>query len=154
MSVSAGVSDGVQSFVTARHADAIFCAIETTGDGAVNVQSRVLMYLFRARQQAQQEYDGLRRASGRSPQELEDLADRRGYQRSLYYPAHKVAGTASNLVLAIEPGLRVPDLPRRAAKLEARPLTAIGHSGVAFADGVIRLTPVAARPTPGRSVRL
>jgi predicted nucleotide-binding protein (sugar kinase/HSP70/actin superfamily) len=57
---SSGVSDGVQSLVTARHADAVFCAIETTGDGAVNVQSRVLMYLFKARQKAQQEYEALR----------------------------------------------------------------------------------------------
>ena len=62
---SSGVSDGVQSLVTARHPDAIFCAIETTGDGAVNVQSRVLMYLFKARQKAQQEYD--RSAHGIGP---------------------------------------------------------------------------------------
>src|SRR5262249_30744447 len=59
---SSGVSDGVQSLVMARHPDAIFCAIETTGDGAVNVQSRVLMYLFKAKQKAQQEYDALRQA--------------------------------------------------------------------------------------------
>ena len=50
---SSGVSDGVQSLVTAKHPESIFCAIETTGDGAVNVQSRVLMDLFKARQKAQ-----------------------------------------------------------------------------------------------------
>jgi predicted nucleotide-binding protein (sugar kinase/HSP70/actin superfamily) len=141
---SSGVSDGVQSLVTARHADAIFCAIETTGDGAVNVQSRVLMYLFKARQKAQREYDGLRQSSGRSQENLENLAHRRGYARSLFYPPHKIAGTASNLLLAIDPHLDVPVAPRAGASDRARPAAAsIGHSRVAFSDGVIRLTPVA-----------
>ena len=105
---SSGVSDGVQSLVTARHPDAIFCAIETTGDGAVNVQSRVLMDLFKARQKAQQEYDALRQASGRSQQELEHRARRRGYGGALFYPRHAVAGTASNLLVAIDPHLARP----------------------------------------------
>jgi predicted nucleotide-binding protein (sugar kinase/HSP70/actin superfamily) len=142
---SSGVSDGVQSLVTARHADAIFCAIETTGDGAVNVQSRVLMYLFKARQAAQQEYDALRQASGRSPQELERLARRHRYTRPLFYPQHKVAGTASNVLLAIDPHLEHAVARRTAAPAPARvprPSPAPGHSPVAFRDGVIRLTPV------------
>ena len=79
---SSGVSDGVQSMITGMYPQSIFCAIETTGDGAVNVQSRVLMYLFKARQAAQQEYDALRQASGRSQQELEHLARRHRYAAS------------------------------------------------------------------------
>jgi predicted nucleotide-binding protein (sugar kinase/HSP70/actin superfamily) len=140
---SSGVSDGVQSLVTARHADAVFCAIETTGDGAVNVQSRVLMYLFKARQKAQQEYDALRQASGRSQQELEDLSRRRGFARSLFYPRHKVAGTASNQLIAIDPHLEEHVSPRAAsAAAVRRPSAAIGHARVAFRNGVIPLTPV------------
>ncbi len=54
---SSGVSDGVQSLITARYPEANFLAIETTGDGAVNVYSRVQMALFRARKQAQKEFD-------------------------------------------------------------------------------------------------
>ena len=147
---SSGVSDGVQSLVTARYADAIFCAIETTGDGAVNVQSRVLMYLFKARQKAQQEYDALRQTSGRSQQQLEDLVRRRRLARSLYYPPHHVAGTASNLLIALDPRLaasvsRRPAPPARVP----RPSAAVGHSPLAFRDGIIRLTPVTA---PGRSM--
>jgi hypothetical protein len=140
---SSGVSDGVQSLVTARHADAIFCAIETTGDGAVNVQSRVLMYLFKARQKAQEEYETLRLASGRSQQDLEDLARRRGYARSLSYPPHTIAGTASNALVAIDPRLNVAVSRRAAPAPRRRPSAAIGHSREAFRDGVIRLTPVA-----------
>jgi hypothetical protein len=47
---SSGVSDGVQSLITERFPGTIFCAVETNGDGAVNFQSRVQMYLFKARQ--------------------------------------------------------------------------------------------------------
>ena len=38
---SSGVSDGVQSAITELYPEAIFLPIETTGDGAVNVYSRV-----------------------------------------------------------------------------------------------------------------
>ncbi len=40
---SSGVSDGVQSLVTELYPQAIFLAIETSGDAAVNVYSRVQM---------------------------------------------------------------------------------------------------------------
>jgi predicted nucleotide-binding protein (sugar kinase/HSP70/actin superfamily) len=103
---SSGVSDGVQSLVTARHPDAIFCAIETSGDGAVNAQSRILMDLFKARQSAVKEYQELLAASGLSQQRLEQRARRRGCDRALFYPAHTVAGTASNLLVGLEPRLK------------------------------------------------
>src|SRR5262245_11454000 len=35
---SSGVSDGVQSLITARYPEAIFTAIETIGDGEVHLQ--------------------------------------------------------------------------------------------------------------------
>ena len=52
---SSGVSDGVQSLITELHPEAIFLPIETSGDGAVNVQSRVQMMLFKAKQAALRE---------------------------------------------------------------------------------------------------
>ncbi|GMV40126.1 MAG: hypothetical protein AMXMBFR64_18420 [Myxococcales bacterium] len=52
---SSGVSDGVQSLITELLPGSIFLPIETSGDGAVNVQSRVLMTLFKAKQAAQRE---------------------------------------------------------------------------------------------------
>src|SRR5262245_62440160 len=54
---SSGVSDGVQSIITERHPEAIFLPIETSGDGAVNVHSRVQMMLFKARLAAKAEVD-------------------------------------------------------------------------------------------------
>jgi len=52
---SSGVSDGVQSLMTELYPTAIFLPIETNGDGAVNVYSRVQMQLFKARQIAEKE---------------------------------------------------------------------------------------------------
>ncbi len=52
---SSTISDGVQSKITEFFPDAIFLPIETTGDGAVNVYSRVQMALFRARKTAEDE---------------------------------------------------------------------------------------------------
>jgi predicted nucleotide-binding protein (sugar kinase/HSP70/actin superfamily) len=138
---SSGVSDGVQSLVTARHADAIFCAIETTGDGAVNVQSRVLMSLFKARQKAQQEYDALRQASGRSQADLEGLSRRRGFGASLFYPRHIVAGTGSNQLLAIDPGLAAKVPPRPATPPPAQKAAAPKAAAPKAARRIIPLTP-------------
>jgi len=52
---SSAVSDGVQSLITELYPSAIFLPIETNGDGAVNVYSRVQMQLFKARQVAEKE---------------------------------------------------------------------------------------------------
>src|SRR5262249_17863581 len=103
---SSGVSDGVQSLVTAKHPDAIFCAIETTGDGAVNVQSRVLMDLFKARQKAQKEYQELLQAAGLTDDEAARRARRTKYERALFYPHHVVAGTAANTIIQMRPAAK------------------------------------------------
>jgi predicted nucleotide-binding protein (sugar kinase/HSP70/actin superfamily) len=95
---SSGVSDGVQSLVTAKHPEALFCAIETTGDGEVNVQSRVQMDLFKARQRAEKEYREAVESSGLSE---EALRARDAKRPALHYPKHEVAGTAANAVLEL-----------------------------------------------------
>jgi predicted nucleotide-binding protein (sugar kinase/HSP70/actin superfamily) len=93
---SSGVSDGVQSMITTRYPDAIFCAIETTGDGAVSVQSRVQMDLFKARRAAVGEYERALAQAGLTQGEAEaKLRGTRG-ARTLYYPRHASAGTAAN----------------------------------------------------------
>lgn len=54
---SSSVSDGVQSLITEKFPGTIYCAVETSGDGAVNFQSRVQMYLFKAKKVAEAEYE-------------------------------------------------------------------------------------------------
>ena len=133
---SSGVSDGVQALVTAKYPDARFCAIETTGDGAVNVQSRVLMDLFKARQAAQREFDALVAASGRSHAELEQLVAGRRADRALFVPRHRVAGTAANTLLAIVPALSVPAPVRQTPAADAPSVR------VRPQNGIIPLTPI------------
>ena len=47
---SSGVSDGVQSLITAKYPQANFLAIETSGEGAANFYSRIQMALFKAKE--------------------------------------------------------------------------------------------------------
>jgi predicted nucleotide-binding protein (sugar kinase/HSP70/actin superfamily) len=96
---SSGVSDGVQSLITARYPESIFTAIETTGDGEVNVQSRIQMDLFKARRRAEDEYRSAVAQSGLSESAL--LARARRTAKALHYPPHVVAGTAANQVLEL-----------------------------------------------------
>jgi predicted nucleotide-binding protein (sugar kinase/HSP70/actin superfamily) len=120
---SSGVSDGVQSLITARHPDTIFCAIETSGDGKVNVQSRVQMMLFRAHERARAEFDQAVRDSGLTLDELRARAARHPSAKSaLYHPPHHRAGTGANLVreLAASGGGKRARLKRLARKLVAR----------------------------------
>ncbi|PYR56928.1 MAG: 2-hydroxyglutaryl-CoA dehydratase, partial [Acidobacteria bacterium] len=149
---SSGVSDGVQSLVTAKHPEAIFCAIETTGDSAINAQSRILMDLFKARQKAGREYQDLLSASGLSQQEAERRARRRGYASALFFPTHVVAGTGSNTLMDLVPQARTRVASQRASATPAverqpqpapRP-TALGQPRVGFKNGRIALVPVAA----------
>jgi predicted nucleotide-binding protein (sugar kinase/HSP70/actin superfamily) len=96
---SSGVSDGVQSLVTARYPEAIFTAIETTGDGEVNVQSRIQMDLFKARKRAEAEYRSAVEQSGLTEAALASKLRSKG--RALHHPPHVVAGTAANQVLEL-----------------------------------------------------
>lgn len=99
---SSGVSDGVQSAITELYPDAIFCPVETSGDGAVNFYSRVQMYLFKARQRAREEFEAALKEHGVSVKELrqELEANPRG---NLFHPEHIGAGTAADLVHAVAP---------------------------------------------------
>jgi predicted nucleotide-binding protein (sugar kinase/HSP70/actin superfamily) len=96
---SSGVSDGVQSKVTEQFPEAIYCPIETSGDGAVNVYSRVQMMLFKARLAAKEEYQKTLEQSGLTVEELKKKLQRSWWKRSaLYYPKHgTVAAMASNV---------------------------------------------------------
>lgn len=96
---SSGVSDGIQSLITARYPEAIFTAIETTGDGEVNVQSRIQMDLFKARKRAEEEFQTAVGRSGLAPEAITKKAKRRS--KALHHPKHVVAGTAANQVLEL-----------------------------------------------------
>lgn len=96
---SSAVSDGVQSLITELYPSAIFLPIETNGDGAVNVYSRVQMQLFKARQAAEKEVEEALAQTGWT---IEDFKGRAQANRSLtsgsYYSPHAGACTALDLL--------------------------------------------------------
>ena len=101
---SSGVSDGVQSLITARHPGSIFCAVETSGEGATNFYSRVQMYLFKARQLAEAELQKAYADCGVTEAQVREfLAANPRYGNPFHHPPHKVAGTAANLVYEVAP---------------------------------------------------
>lgn len=100
---SSGVSDGVQSYVTERHPQALFLPIETSGDGAVNVYSRVQMMLFKARAAAREEVAQAEAETGQTAAQARSLAQRLPWLgRTLYPPQHsyRASTTAANFVYA------------------------------------------------------
>ncbi len=96
---SSGVSDGVQSLVTKQYPGINFLPIETSGDGAVNVYSRIQMALFKARQLAQKEYE---QALGDRKINLEELKSRISNDKKVRiattYAPHTVAGSMANII--------------------------------------------------------
>lgn len=96
---SSGVSDGVQTVVQALLPEALYLPIETTGDGAVNVYSRVQMMLFKARQQAEREVEAeLAKAGATLEQVRREVQDHPWLGRALFRPSHHNASTAADVV--------------------------------------------------------
>lgn len=96
---SSGVSDGVQSLITEIHPEAIFLPIETTGDGAINVYSRIQMMLFKAKQAAQKEFDEALAKKGFSVDQLQkNIFSRSPITEPLKVSKHSVACTSANVV--------------------------------------------------------
>jgi hypothetical protein len=114
---SSGVSDGVQSLITGRYPGTIFCAVETSGDGATNFYSRIQMYMFKARIAAEQELERTLAECGVTIEEVRAFLEKNPkYQSALYYPPHRVAGTASNLVYAVAPFIKMSAAERAIEK--------------------------------------
>jgi predicted nucleotide-binding protein (sugar kinase/HSP70/actin superfamily) len=104
---SSGVSDGVQSLITARYPEAIFSAIETTGDGAANVQSRLQMDLFKARQVAKKEFEEALAGAGPTLEEAAARIARSRCDGALAYPTRGgLAGTGARMLAELAKGSR------------------------------------------------
>lgn len=92
---SSAVSDGVQSLITELYPAAIFLPIETSGDGAVNVYSRVQMQLFKARQAAEKEFVTLLEKMGDSKEQYKTaLKQAPSFSRSTHRSPHYGGCTA------------------------------------------------------------
>src|SRR6185437_2071689 len=110
---SSGVSDGVQSLITGKYPGTIFCAVETSGDGATNFYSRVQMYMFKARIAAEKELARTYEECGVTEAEVRAFLEKNPkYASPLHHAPHKVAGSAANLVHEVAPLIKQSALTR------------------------------------------
>jgi predicted nucleotide-binding protein (sugar kinase/HSP70/actin superfamily) len=117
---SSGVSDGVQSLITSKYPQSIFCAIETSGDGKVNVQSRVQMFLFKARLAAQKEYAELLAKFGVTAEDVRAFgASHPALASGLHRAPHGGAGTAADRLVEIAPYIGKSDAEIRVLRAKA-----------------------------------
>ncbi len=99
---SSGVSDGVQSLIVEKFPGTLFCAVETSGDAAVNFQSRVQMYLSKAKQSAQDELGRTLQQCGVTlPQVRQWLGAHPRYAAALYVAPHSATTRVSDLVRVV-----------------------------------------------------
>jgi predicted nucleotide-binding protein (sugar kinase/HSP70/actin superfamily) len=95
-------SDGVQSKVIADVKDSIFIPIETSGDGEINIKSRVQMKLYEAKVRAREE---LARALDDYDVTLEEVqayvAAHPKLQRPMQKLPHEYTGVAANFVAMV-----------------------------------------------------
>ncbi len=155
---SSGVSDGVQSLITEKFPGTIYCAVETSGDGAVNFYSRVQMYMFKAKQAAQAELEkALDNAGLTLDQVREFVKEHPRYGHSLHRAPHSGASTAVDLVneiasvygkpawkVALEKAKKLAGKAGGAGKsaVVAAPATIKSVAGVT-AQGVVELAEIA-----------
>ena len=96
---SSSVSDGVQSMITELYPQGIFLPIETNGDGAVNVYSRVQMQLFKAKQLAKKEVATALEAAGMTMEEVQAYLVKHPHLNHAFHRSPHVYGsTAADLV--------------------------------------------------------
>jgi predicted nucleotide-binding protein (sugar kinase/HSP70/actin superfamily) len=134
---SSGVSDGVQSLITTKYPGTIFCAVETSGDGAANFYSRVQMYLYKARIAAEQELARAYETHGVTEADVRRfLAEHPEYASPLHHAPHAGAGSAANLVHEVAPLIKTSRKERAAAAVRAGARRAT--NAVASVPGLIR----------------
>ena len=150
---SSGVSDGVQSFIVEKFPGTLFCAVETSGDGAVNFQSRVQMYMSKAKQSARDEFDRTLRDSAITVTQMRQwLQTRSRYTSALYIAPHHTTTRVSDLV-HIAGELQTPIAQRVWQKMRQGTQQAFGKlsSSTASRAGIASRAAEAPQSLPGSS---
>ncbi|MDA1256767.1 MAG: 2-hydroxyglutaryl-CoA dehydratase [Chloroflexi bacterium] len=97
------MSDGVQSRVVSDFKNAIFLPIETSGDGEVNVKSRVQMKLYEAKMKAREEVSTILEEKGITVEAVRDYTSRKKkYRHAMrrYGDEHGIS-TAANFLATV-----------------------------------------------------
>jgi len=145
---SSSVSDGVQSLITERYPGTIYCAVETSGDGAVNFYSRVQMYLFKARQAAVADLEKALADNGITLDQVRAfLSKHPRFASSLHRAPHSAACTSADLVHELADRITTPPAQRalRNAKSALTGGFELARSAVKGAPGTARNVATVAR---------
>ena len=97
------MSDGVQSRVVADYKEAIYIPIETSGDGDVNVKSRVQMKLYEAKMKARQEFKDVLEEHHVTVEQVKEYVEKHPKYKNamMKVPHHHGISTAANLVASV-----------------------------------------------------
>jgi len=93
-------SDGAQAKLLSDYPESIFLSVETSGDGEINVKSRVQMKLYEAKLSALEEYDSLLRELNATFTEVKRLFSREELRKAFVPLKGKFAGTAARALWA------------------------------------------------------
>ncbi|KIG18674.1 Activator of (R)-2-hydroxyglutaryl-CoA dehydratase [Enhygromyxa salina] len=140
---SSGISDGVQSVVAERYPGTIFCAVETSGDGAVNFYSRVQMFLFKAQKAAEKELESALEDCELTLDQVNDyIAKTPKFSDTLYFPTQRkiAACKAARMVYDVRDHMNTTAWERGVNK--ARKLA---DDAVGFANATREASPALAR---------
>ncbi|MCC6464034.1 MAG: 2-hydroxyglutaryl-CoA dehydratase [Planctomycetes bacterium] len=92
-------SDGVQSKVVNDYPECIFIPIETSGDGEVNIRSRVQMKLYEAKVRCREEFQRALDGYGLTMEQFREyVGSHRELRRALLNLPHEEVGDAANLL--------------------------------------------------------
>jgi hypothetical protein len=138
---SSGVSDGVQSLITEKFPGSIYCAVETSGDGAVSFYSRVQMYLFKAKRAAQAEFDKALSDAGLTLEQVRGfIQEHPRYGHALHRAPHTAASTAADLINEIASVYGKPAWKVALEKMQviAGRVTSAGRTAVVIAPPALK----------------
>jgi len=93
-------SDGAQAKLLSDYPESIFLSVETSGDGEINVKSRIQMKLYEAKLSALEEYDSLLRELNATFTEVKRLFSREELRKAFVPLKGKFAGTAARALWA------------------------------------------------------
>lgn len=146
---SSGVSDGVQSLITEKYPGTIYCAVETSGDGAVNFYSRVQMYLFKAKQVAQAEVEAALKRHGMTLEEAAaGLAAHPRLGNPLHHPPHVWGCTTADLIDQLGEHVKTPAWKRSLKRAER-----LARGAGSTLAAAVTKAPSAARKAAGVAVQ-
>jgi predicted nucleotide-binding protein (sugar kinase/HSP70/actin superfamily) len=113
-------SDGVQSKVVSDLRDSVFIPIETSGDGEVNVKSRVQMKLYEAKLKARDEVQRALDEHGVTMEDVQEYVRRHPkLRRPMQSLPHEHTGTAANFIARVAPKIPKGQRSGMRSKMEA-----------------------------------